>query len=212
MVSKYIKALALTIVILGIGLVAINYLDDSRAGALANAIEERDLDLQASQQLFLYESVFSGDDVCPVILAHIDSQKSQASKILSEIEQAEKNRLFPDTGLLKRRFLLQNVELYLLVTRAAKDCGSADLKPVVYFYPDKYYCAECASQAAILDSVTAQCRDVRVFAFPGDLEIPVIYLLKQKYGIQKYPSLFLNSGKHDSLVSESTLKSELGCQ
>ena len=54
MVSKYIKALALTIVILGIGLVAINYLDDSRAGALANAIEERDLDLQASQQLFLY--------------------------------------------------------------------------------------------------------------------------------------------------------------
>ena len=111
----------------------------------------------------------------------------------------------------KRKFILQNIELYLLVSKAEKDCGLAAVKPVVYFYPDKYYCADCASQAAVLDSVVAQCPQVRVFAFPTDLEIPVIDMLTRKYEVEKYPTIIFGGKKRDSIVSAQELKEALSC-
>ncbi len=212
MVSKYLKALALTAIILVIGLAAINYMDNLRSQSLSDEVDARALDLQASAQLLLYESVFSGDDVCRYILGRVESEKAETGKVLRELETAEKTRLFSDSGILKKKYLLQNVELYLLVTKAINDCGSYAIKPVVYFYPDKYYCAECASQAAVLDSVVQACPEVRVFAFPSDLGIPVIEVLMKKYGIERFPTLLYNGEKHDSLVSEGSLKQGLGCK
>ena len=104
------------------------------------------------------------------------------------------------------------MELYLLVTKAQKQCGSGEIKPVVYFYPDKYYCPECATQAAILDSVVNACPQVRVFAFPADLRVPVIDLLVKKYAIEKYPGLVFNGKSAQTPISgEQDLKQQLGC-
>ena len=155
MVSKYIKALFLTLIVLAVGLIAISYLDDQRARGLEAIVEEAALDVQASQQLFLYESIFTDEDICVALSAGIES--------------------------------------------------------VVYFYPDAYFCTECASQAVILDSVVRQCSEARVFAFPGDLGIPVINLLAEKYGVEKYPTLIVNDRKFDYVVSEQELKQALGC-
>ncbi len=211
MVNKYFKALILTAAILAIGLFSINYMDNSRAQSISDGLESRALELQATQQLFFYESVFPDDDICPALSARIESQKTEAGKALAEIEAAGKSRLFSDSGLLKRKFILQNVELYLLISKAVNDCGSGAVKPVVYFYPDEYYCAECASQAAALDEVAAKCSDVRVFAFPTDLGIPVIDVLMGKYGVAKYPTLLFNGKKVDYIVSAEALMQELSC-
>jgi len=211
MVSKYFKAIALTLVILAIGLVAINYLDNERAANIGKTVERGSLDLQASQQLFLYESVFPNEDVCPAIESAIELQKVRAGAILSDIKASETNRLFPDSGLLKEKFLLQNVELYLLVEKSIKECGSEGIKPVIYFYPDKYYCVECATQAVILDSLVGKCSEARVFAFPTDLGVPVIGLLVKKYGISKYPTLVINGEKYEGVVSQAILSQKLGC-
>ncbi len=211
MVNKYLKALALTIVLLAIGLVAINYFDNARADNIARSVEGRQLELQESEQLFLYESVFSGDDICKAIFARIESEKNESVKLLTSLESEEKNRLFPDSGLLKKKFILQNVEFYLLVTKAQKQCGLGEIKPVVYFYPDKYYCPECAAQAAILDSVVRACPKIRVFAFPSDLEVSVIDLLVSKYRIEKYPGLVLNGQKQSTPLSEQAIKQALAC-
>src|SRR3989344_3542535 len=195
MVSKYIKALALTAVILAFGLVEINYLDDMRAKSLERIVDEGALELQASQQLFLYESVFGDEDVCSIILKRVESQKLRASKVLSELEAANSGRLFPGDSSLKKKFLLQNVELYLLANKAILECGDSSIYPVVYFYPDEYYCADCASQALVLDSIVSKCQSVRVFAFPTDLNIPVIELLEAKYGVKSVPTVIAGNEK-----------------
>src|SRR3989344_1036598 len=212
MVSKYLKALALTLVILAVRLFTINYLDEMRANNLANTVEESALELQASQQLFLYESIFPEENICGVLLKRIELQKTNAAKVLGELETARKNSLFPDSGLLKKKFILQNLDLYLLIAKAEKECALREVKPVLYFYPDKYYCAECASQALVLDSVVSKCSNVRVFAFPTDLDIPLIDVLAQKYGVEKYPTLVFSGVKRDYLVSEIVLKDALGCK
>ena len=64
----------------------------------------------------------------------------------------------------------------------------------------------------MLDSVVSKCSNVRVFAFPTDLDIPLIDVLAQKYGVEKYPTLVFSGVKRDSLVSEIVLKDALGCK
>ena len=213
MVSRYIKALAMTIVVLIIGLSAINFLDQSRIGSIENSVDEAALDLEASQQLFLYDSLFDEQDICIVINKRIEMQKSEAGEILERMSDVQATSLFgKNIELLKKKFILQNIELYILIEKSIQGCGSGEVVPVLYFYPDKYYCSDCASQAKILDSLVEKCENVRVFAFPTDLDIPVIDLLVAKYKISSYPSLVVKNQKLEGIIGETTLTSITGCK
>ena len=212
MVNRYLKAFFLTLAILIVGLVAISFIDNSRLSSISDSVESSSLELQASQQLFLYEAVFPDETLCSVLNKRIELQKNQSISVLNEIESAQNNSLFGNTGLLKKKFLLQNVELYLLIKKAENDCGSKEIIPILYFFPDKVYCADCASQAKVLDSVAAKCSNVRVFAFPTDLDVPVIDLLSAKYSVKTHPSLVVNDKKLEGVISEPGLLKEFSCR
>ncbi|MCR4368316.1 MAG: hypothetical protein NUV67_00220 [archaeon] len=211
MVSKYLKALALTLVILAIGLYAINYLDNVRSEGIARILEENALGIQASAQLYAYESVFPEENVCGFVLSRIESQKTEAGKLLAELEASQANRLFPDSGLLKKKFLLQNIELYLLTAKAQKECPESQLVPVLYFYTENEFVADEASQAKILDSIVSECQNVRVFAFPHDEGIPVVEILVHKYGVSKSPSVVVGNELIQGIVGEVVLRQKLSC-
>ena len=212
MVSRYFKALILTIVVLFVGLGAISFLDNNRISGISSTIEKNSLDLQESQQLFLYDSLFDDISICNALEKKIDSGKDKASGILAELENAQRNSLFSgDISLLKRKFLLQNIELYLLIQKSVLDCGSENVEPILYFFPDKEYCLDCASQAKVLDSVVAKCDNVRVFAFPHDLDVPVINLLIEKYSVTSYPSIVIKGVKYSGIQKEEAILSKISC-
>ncbi len=211
MVNRYLKAFLLTLLILGVGLAGISFIDDSRLKGITAAVEEDALELQASQQLFLYQNVFKDDSLCAVLNKRIDNQRTRAISILNEIDTAQANSLFGDTALLKRKFLLQNVELYLLMKQSISECGNSEVEPILYFYPDEFYCGDCATQAKVLDSVVSKCSNARVFAFPTDVDVPVIELLEAHYNVTKIPTLVIRDAKLEGLSPESKILASFAC-
>jgi len=212
MVNRYLKAFFLTLLILIFGLAAISFIDESRISNISRSVEENSLELRAAQQLFLYEDVFQDDSLCRVLNERIDLQKTEAISLLNEINTAEANSLFGNTSLLKKKFLLQNIELYLLIQKSIKECGNERVVSILYFFPDNVFCADCATQAKILDSVVDKCSNARVFAFPTDLDVPVIDLLAVRFEVEGYPSIVVGNKKLDGVISEERLLNEFTCK
>lgn len=212
MVSKYLKALALTIILLSLGLVLISYLDQLRFNAIANSIEQTSLDVQSTQQLLLYESIFGEDqDICGILNDRINVQIEATQKALRDLDNAESLNFLANSQLLKKRFLNQNIELYLLVEKSIMDCNKNDITPVLYFYSENTYVAEEASQAKVLDSIVEQCPQIRVFALPIDLEIPVVELLESRHSVIETPSIVIAGELLPGLLSPQGLKEKLPC-
>lgn len=212
MVSKYLKALALTIILLSLGLILISYLDQLRFNSIAESIEETALDVQSTQQLLLYESVFGEDqDICGILNDRIDVQISATQKALKDLDNANSQNFLANSDLLKKRFLNQNIELYLLVEKARKDCGNTEIEPILYFYSENVYSSKSASQAKVLDSLVLECQKARVFALPVDLEIPVVDVIMAKYGIDGVPTILIGEQKIEGLISKDELMVKLSC-
>ncbi len=218
MVNKYAKALLLTLVLFVLGLGIMSYFDNARVSGISNSIEVASLNTESTYQLLLYTQIF-GDDpaICPVLSKNIDSQVEKLGGLLSELGQAKSQGFFADIGLAKRKYLVQNGLLYLLVEKSRKDCGNKGIVPVLYFYPEKYYCAECAAQAAVLNSVVAKCRNVRVFALPYDYGLPLVDLLLEKHGITSFPAVII--GGHEpvaisngSVIPRTDIMQKIQCQ
>jgi len=212
MVSKYLKALALTIILLIIGLSLIRYLDDSRVNEIASAIESASIDAEATQQLLFYESIFGDKEyTCPVLSNMIGSQIENIREVLGQIEQAEAQNFLGNTQLLRQKYLNQNIQLYLLVEKSIRDCGDESIEPIIYFYTDKSYSVDEATQSKVLDTVVEQCNKVRVFALPHDLDIPIVSVLLAKYKISIYPALIIGDEKFEGVYSDKFILGKLSC-
>ncbi|MBI4210620.1 MAG: thioredoxin family protein [Candidatus Diapherotrites archaeon] len=214
--DKYLKAFILTLVLLAGGIAVTRYIDDSRISGISRSLEEAALDSQSTQQLLLYESVFSDSgEICAVLPKTIDVQVLRIQKALSDLEAARAQSLFADYELLKRKYLNQNIELYLYIEKAIRGCGSYEVNPVLFFYSDRDYCADCISQGKVLDSMHAECPGMRVFAVPSDLGIPVVEVLKERYEVSSVPAIVVDGKKFEGLQaadSASPLRQALSCR
>ena len=212
MVNKYIKALLLTGILFAIGLLMMSAFDNARVNSISNQIELSVLESESTQQLLLYESVFDdSESVCKILPKRIDLQISKTSGLLKELNSAKAQGYFADTELPKLKYLNENILLYILVQKAIKDCENKEIIPLVYFYTENDYVADEATQAKVLDSVVQSCSNVRVFAFPKDMGIPVVDVLIQKYSISQYPAIILKNKLYSGITSENDLKQALGC-
>lgn len=212
MANKYFKAIVLTAILMAAGFAAIGLYDDSRYRAIASKLDSDSLQTEAAAQLLFYGSVYGeSKEVCAAIEQSAQLQAQKNAGLLAELERAKSQGLSPGVELAKRKFIVQNLQLFLLLEKAKSDCGRASTVPVLYFYPDKYYCDECAVQAAALDTVIKECSKARVFALPTDLQIPVIGLLVQKYSIDTYPSLVINGQMHEGIVPPQQLRELTSC-
>ncbi len=210
--NKYFKAIILTAILMGAGFAIVNIYDDSRYRGVIDKLESDSFETEAAQQLLFYESVYGEkEQVCAAIERSVELQAQKNIGLLGELEAAKKQSISSNVELAKRRFIVQNLQLFLLMEKAKADCGSGATIPILYFYPDKYYCSDCAVQAAALDTVVNECKNLRVFALPTDLEIPVIGVLVQKHSVQYYPSLVIGGEKHEGIVSPAQLRQLTGC-
>lgn len=211
--DKYLKAFFLTLFLLFLGLIVTRYLDDQRMNAVSSQIEESSIDAQSSGQLLLYESIFGDkENTCPAIISSIDLQSEKARKVLSRLEAVKSENFLADYGLLKRRYLNQSIDLYLLMEKYARECGNPGIKPLVFFYPDKENCPDCIAQGKILDSVRDECGNIRVFAFPRDLGLPIVEILEAKYAVGAVPSIIFSDNKLEGLSSKEKVKELIACK
>ncbi len=210
MVNKYIKAIFLTSILFLIGVSLMNFFDTSRIENVSNEIEVALLDSEATQQLIFYESIFEdSDSVCKILSDRIDSQIEKTRTLLSELESTNAQVMFGDTRIPKLKYRIQNIQLYLLIEKARKDCGGISVIPVLYFFPENELCVDCVVQAKVLDSIVQQNSKLRVFALPVGTDIPVADVLAIKHSVFRYPSVVIEGELFEGLVSEEALKSAI---
>lgn len=213
MVNKYIKAILLTAILFLFGSFLISVFDNERINQISITIEENSLDMDSTQQLLLYESI-TGDSegVCEVLPKQIDMQIEKTRNVLGKLEAAKAQSLFAEIELPKMKYINQNIQLYLLMEKSIRDCGNKEVAPLLYFYTDKSYFPDEDSQAKVLDSLVERCSNIRVFAFPHDLDIPVVEVLLKKYEISSFPAMVIENQTIQGLTSEEAIREKLsGC-
>jgi len=118
MVNKYLKALILTIVLLALGLWLMNSIEERRIAAVARELEELSLDADQTQQLLFYETVFgSNAEICPVLSGLIGAQEEKTKDVLAKFEAVNASGASLDVRTLRRKYLNENVRLYLFVEK-----------------------------------------------------------------------------------------------
>lgn len=213
MVSVYVKALVITLVLFIGNFFFVKYLDDSRADALRLQVASMEEEIQSSNALLLYSQVFgdSGNKLCPLLSAETGKQQARLTSLFSQLQEASAANVFADTASIKRRFVIANMQLWLYLQQVGKLCGGSDISPIVYFYNDKGECVECRAQEQVLNGVVSDCAGVRVFAFPFDSNITTVAALQKRYGVTAVPSLIINGTLMAGLQSRDSVVARTGC-
>jgi hypothetical protein len=213
--NLYLKAAILTLFIFLFGLFIVQQMDSARFNELQNQVDSEVMELSSTKLSFLFLQVFEDElentELCSVIEERIDFQAQKTFELVQELENSNKNSLLANYELLKKKYFLKNAELFLYFKQAEKTCGKTSLIPILYFYPDSVECPDCKVQGAILDKVRDECGTVRVFAFPTDLGVEIISLLKSKYSISEEPSIVINDKTYSGLQTEQKIKQEIQC-
>ncbi len=215
--SVYVKALFLTALFFLANFFLVKYLDDSRASAVDSQLAAIDEEMQSSRVLLLFmqtaQTANSTQDACPALEAKTLEQLNKIYDLAQKLEQVRQTSTFSDTEHIKRKYILTNSELWIYATQLGRYCPSsaANMTPILYFYPDKRDCIECKAQADVLNRVRDECVNVRVFAFPTDLQIGVLPTLVKKYGVERAPSLVIGEATFGGVVSEEKIRSLVPC-
>jgi len=212
MVSVYVKALIITIVIFVGNFFFIKYLDDSRAGEVQARLEKAEEELQSARLLLLYSQAFNNSpEICPLLETRTNEQINRLYALYQELQSVSNTNVFTDTSRIKTRYILSNAELYLYAVQLKKTCGYAGMDPILYFYPDKQDCVECRAQAQVLDKLRDDCNNIRIFAFPTDLNISIADALKERYAISQTPAIVVADKTFGGITSREQILRMLQC-
>ncbi len=84
--------------------------------------------------------------------------------------------------------------MWLRAENLKKLCGS-NVTTAIYFYPENADCPDCVPQARELLAMKTNCPDsLWLFALPTDLNVTVVDMLKQRFGVAtaNSPSLVID--------------------
>ena len=212
MVSVYVKALVITLVLFAGNYFFVKYLDDSRAQDLQTRVSDLEEEMQSARTLLLYTQTYNkSTEICPALEETTRAQINKLYDLFNQLQQTESSAVLADTARTKRRFILANSELWLYLRQLESVCGSSGITPILYFYPDKQDCVECRAQAQILNSVRDECSNVRVFAFSTDLDMGVVNAIKSRYGISRTPSVVINEKAYAGITSREAIMAQVQC-
>lgn len=209
--SKYIKALILTLFIVLLGIFLIMQLDNMRLNSLNEKVDEIILDMDSTRLFLLYNQI-EGDEnnYCDILDERIETQSAKTYNLVRELEAGEKASFLVSYNLLKRKYFYANLELYLYLQDFEKQCEGKKINAILFFYKDQELCNQCLLQGTILDKVRDKCSNISIFAFPGDLEIDLIDLIMNKHGVTSIPSIVVN-GKTRGFSTEEEIEKDISC-
>lgn len=213
MVSPYIKAAVVTLLLAALGFLVISQIDAARAREVQSSIDGLLFDSESSRLLFLYAQTVGTDDpeFCGYLNETMAAQVSRTNEFAGKITEYERASLFSqEYESIKRRYYVSNAELYMYVYAAGKYCGQQPVLPVLFFYRVKGNCPECLAQGAVLDGIVRGCGGIRVFAFPIDTDHAFINVLAAKHDVKTAPAIvFPDGSKREGLSDRGQVLSGL---
>ncbi len=217
MVSVFTKVFLLTVIVFAAGIMVGIWLDSARVEDLREVITKQDLSFNDVRLQNLYYQTFSNDS------AFCDSAaKSNADfsyKIYQEgleLEKAEAvNRFSAQLIDQKKRYTLLQLQFWLNSVYLKDKCGK-NYATVLYFYSQ--YNQEVSNdqnvQSRVILDLINKCGPEKLLSapIPIDLDIGMVNLLKEKYGIAKTPSILINEKTLlEGLQSKEDLEKLVDC-
>lgn len=196
MMKKYQQPLlfafiALVFLVL-ISVIFIQYRFDSTS----QDVKELQQNLQENKLTLLYFETFKSEaNFCEQfqpLLQNLTEQTNRLGDRVYALEQVEDPSSIPLLDI-KRDYTLQNLELWLYFVNVKTQCPNQSYHTVLYFYTNQTGgCIECKAQEVALEEYQKKNPRAWVFAFEGEIGLPIIELLKERYGVTKYPSIIIN--------------------
>ena len=197
MVSVFTKAFVLTAVVFAVGLFVGIWLDNSRVQDFSEAIGRQDISFNDARLQNLYYQTFSNDsEFCD---AASKSNLDFSYKIYSEGKELEKfekvNRFASQIIQEKKRYALLQIQFWLNSVYLKEKCGK-NYTTLLYFYShyDESLGNDQNIQGQIILDFINRCGPEKFLSMPLpiDLDMGMVNLLKEKYGITKAPAILIN--------------------
>ncbi len=213
--NRYLLAGTITIAILAVVFAVISFLDDSRVSALNRDIEELNTQSESSRILFFYNQVFSPSEnkaFCNITNQSATRRSNEGDLFFSKLAEYEQANLLSNYETLKKKYILNRVELWLYTTLQVKTCDT-NFVPVLFFYSTKPPCPECLVQGEILEEIRNQCPNVKVFSLATDEGVELVSLIQAQFNIATNPSVVINNKDvFSSLTPKEKILQKIECK
>ncbi len=212
--NRYLLAGVITAAVLAVVFAIVLFLDDWRVNSLNQQLEELSIQSESNRVLFFYNQVFSPSEnpaFCEVANKSATLRSSQGDLLFSKLSSYESANLFGDYGLLKKKYLLNRIELWLYTSLQNKTCNS-NFVPILFFYRSKDPCPDCAVQGGILEELRNQCPNVKIFALATDEDIDLVPLIQAQFNVAQTPALVVNNEKvFERIADRNELRGQFNC-
>jgi len=207
---KYLIAAAVALLIFSLGIMLGMVVDNERFRWVINKGEEQDVSYQSLQFQYLYLNTVIGSDneSCTVLRAQLEDTLSDLGSTLDKLVNFQQDSSLnkDDFDLIKRKYLVDNLEYWLFAQKAKRLCKS-DLVTILYFYSGTK-CDICPNQGVVLTYYKKKYED-RLLVFPIDVDLepkePIIKILRKRYQIYNYPSIVVEDKMYEGVVEKDAL-------
>ncbi|MCD6279807.1 hypothetical protein J7J26_03495 [Candidatus Micrarchaeota archaeon] len=137
-------------------------------------------------------------DTCKILKSMLDKQSAETSSLYNQVYRLETSTIISDKkkyNLLRKQYFLANFRLYLSYKSYIEKCGANNdnLQLILFFYTAEEECPDCIVQGRVLDTLRQNCKNVRVFAFPTDVNMNLLDVMKMSYKIDRDPTVIIDN-------------------
>lgn len=148
------------------------------------------------------------ESLCEADVFALTEKKVEMGRLLTELE-ARLGKDNPDVISLKKDYTLLSLKQWLLVKRIKEECGK-NLTIILFFYSNKQNASLSEAQGYVLDYLYLKYPNTLVtYALDTDLDLPVLDVVKEVYGIRQVPSLVINEVTYPGFQPKQKLESLL---
>ncbi|OIO61902.1 hypothetical protein COY26_01595 [Candidatus Woesearchaeota archaeon CG_4_10_14_0_2_um_filter_33_10] len=206
--KRYFIAALLTLFIFTLGLMLGLVIEGKRVQYIQSLNKIEKLDYSSLQLQYAYIDQLSQEKNCDAVSKTFESSVKSLIETSERLENYEQNANLnkEDLYTLKREYILAQLNYWLLAQRTKKICNR-DLVTILYFYSTDKECPDCGEQAFILTYLKNEFKDkLLIFALDSTYaDEPMIEMLKNQYGITKYPTLVIEGHVFEDLVSKDNI-------
>ena len=202
--ESIIKAGAVTVLVLLLGILLGYQMDDLRQDHLSEELRQSNLETETFSVLDNYVQR-SDRDHCQLMDVQIPSIGERNGELGSELERFEAQNIGSDEEYryIRDRYYNNQLRLYMALNSYKDRCNGTNQTIILYFFDDS---TESQRQGAVLNEVVKQ-KNVQVFSFNAEVDDSlVVDVLTEDFNVTDYPTVIVNDDqKFEGFISENEL-------
>lgn len=206
--KRYFIAALLTLFVFVLGLMLGLVIEGKRLQYIESVNRIEKLDYSSLQLQYAYIDQLSQEKNCDAVSKTFESSVKSLIETSERLENYQRNANInkEEFTILKREYILAQLNYWLLAQRTKKICNR-DLVTILYFYSVDKECPDCEEQAFILTYLKNEFKDkLLIFALDSTYtDEPMINMLKDQYGISRYPTLIIENHVFEDFVSKDKI-------